>query len=407
MSGYYDVYEIQNQSNASNWFNITANRANSELGDKAETIISVLVSIFTVFSCSVISIVHVRNKELHTVSSFILLNSVLADLCSGVFSLSFSSWMLGKVLESDSLHDFLCKLAWTLDVFAKGWSAWAVFLVAIERYIAISNSMRQIITKRKAKNFVGLSIFLAVLFAVFPAAGWGLFEAGLRLLPPRQEKGICLLDRTVTGGRKAFFIYAVVFYCVQSLLPQASTVITLGLLSYLAWKVLRATERRNLSQFQSEQRSSTLLLLKSRGFKIIVAIIISGVIFVLPHLTVTLLMSTTPTTAHDRKVVKITAIVFSAHFAINSILYFFWLTSSRASWTPCLSFRQRLMQADSISSDGKNRGNIKAIERQRGSILQSLDVDKGNLLGTELSNCSYAVDPVKNDITEFHCFDGN
>ena len=218
-----------------------------------------------------------------------------------------------------------------MPLLNSGWSTWAVFLVAFDRYDAVVNCMRRKFKLKRAIVAVSCTVSLALLFAIFPATGFGKFETGLLLLP-KQKKGLCNMVNNRSGGTiyKAVLIYGVTYYAVMSYLPQLLTAIFLGIILFTAWKCNR--KRRRDAASQTPESSSPLLeLIKSKGFKFVVAIIVCKLICTIPFHTYNIGLATNAF-RFPLAIANVAEVLYNANFLMNSILYFFWLKSSTVQW---------------------------------------------------------------------------
>ena len=189
------------------------------------------------------------------------------------------------------------------------------------------NCMSRKFKLHRAIIAVSCTISLAVLFAIFPATGLGKFKAGLRPLP--NQKGMCSLANNF-GALKAVLIYGVTYYAVMSYLPQLLTAIFLGIILFTAWKCKR--KRRKDAASQTQESSSPLLeLIKSKGFKFVIAIIVCKLICTIPFHIHNIGIGTNAF-QYSLAIASATEVLYNANFLMNSILYFFWLKSSTVQW---------------------------------------------------------------------------
>ncbi|XP_065826923.1 tachykinin-like peptides receptor 86C [Oscarella lobularis] len=289
----------------------------------AKVALSLSVGLFTVIMCGLIFIVQIKRKGFREVSTFVLLNSIAADLVGGCCVIT-STFVIGQVFPNTPSYDGLCKFMVALSFFTGGWSAWAVFFVAFDRYDAVANGMRRKFSLKKAIICVIVSAFAAALFALFPLTGWGTFQTGLIVFPGQEKVGLCVPFTSWKGH--SLLIYGILYFTFKSYLPQFLTVISLSLLVAIAWRVLRAQRDRERTHGEENPNRSVITLLKSRGFKYIVAVIICKLICVMPEQT-SKLGATARTFRFPEKAYEAVEILGQANFVINSILYFLWLTS--------------------------------------------------------------------------------
>ncbi|XP_065826925.1 tachykinin-like peptides receptor 86C [Oscarella lobularis] len=289
----------------------------------AKVVLSLSVGIFTVIMCGLIFIVQIKRNGFREVSTFVLLNSIAADLVSGCCVIT-TTLVIGQVFPNTPSYDGLCKFMVALYYFTGGWSAWAVFFVAFDRYDAVANGMRRKFSLKKAIICVIVSAFAAALFALFPLTSWGTFQARLYVFPGQEKVGLCVPFTSWKGH--SLLIYGILYFTFKSYLPQFLTVISLSLLVVIAWRVLRAQRDRERTHGEENPNRSVITLLKSRGFKYIVAVIICKLICTMPVQTGQL-GTTARTFRFPEKAYYAVDILHEANFVINSILYFLWLTS--------------------------------------------------------------------------------
>ena len=325
MSGYEETFAFNfTEANSTNG---TGNTGRSVFTSTREALSFVVLCVgaLTIALCGLICTIQVRTQELHKVSNFVMLNSLIADLVSGVGSIVFIE-VAYRTFDYTTGNDTLCKVAFIVSLLSSGWSTWAVFLVAFDRYDAVVNCMSRKFKLNKAIVAVSCTISLAVLFAIFPATGLGKFEAGL--FPLRnQEKGLCNLFNSRLRERKAVVIYGAAYYAVMSYLPQLLTAIFLGIILFTAWKCNRK-KRRDATP---ESSSPLLELIKSKGFKFVIAIIVCKLICTIPFHIYNIGIAT-KSFRFPLAMARAAEVLFNANFATNSILYFFWLKSSTVQW---------------------------------------------------------------------------
>ena len=327
MSGYEETFAFNfTEANSTNG---TGNTGRSVFTSTREALSFVVLCVgaLTIALCGLICTIQVRTQELHKVSNFVMLNSLIADLVSGVASIMLIK-LAYRTFDYTTGNDALCKIAFIVSFLTSGWSTWAVFLVAFDRYDAVVNCMRRKFKLHRAIIALCCTISLAVLFAIFPATGLGKFEAGLFPLP--NQKGMCSLVNNRVGGTKAVVIYGVTYYAVMSYLPQILTAIFLGIILFTAWKCKRKRLRDAASQRQ-ESSSPLLELIKSKGFKFVIAIIVCKLICTIPFHIHNIGIGTNAF-RFPLAIASATEVLFNANFLMNSILYFFWLKSSTVQW---------------------------------------------------------------------------
>ncbi|XP_065826935.1 substance-K receptor-like [Oscarella lobularis] len=290
-------------------------------------VILLCLGALTILLCGLICTIQVRTQELHKVTSFVMLNSLTADLVSGVGSIMLINTAY-KTFDYTTGNDALCKIAFMVSLLTGGWSAWAVFLVAFDRYDAVVNCMSRKFKLHRAIIAVSCTISLAVLFAIFPVTGLGKFKSGLFPLP--NQKGRCRLVNNRLGSIKAAFIYGVTYYAVMSYLPLLLTAIFLGIILFTAWKCKRKRRRDAASQTQ-ESSSPLLELIKSKGFKFVIAIIVCKLICTIPFHIYNIGIGINAVRL-PVAIASATEVLYNANYLMNSILYFFWLKSSTVQW---------------------------------------------------------------------------
>ncbi|XP_065826947.1 tachykinin-like peptides receptor 86C [Oscarella lobularis] len=285
MSGYEETFAFNfTEANSTNG---TGNTGRSVFTSTREALSFVVLCVgaLTIALCGLICTIQVRTQELHKVSNFVMLNSLIADLVSGVASIMLIK-LAYRTFDYTTGNDALCKIAFIVSFLTSGWSTWAVFLVAFDRYDAVVNCMRRKFKLHRAIIALCCTISLAVLFAIFPATGLGKFEAGLFPLP--NQKGMCSLVNNRVGGTKAVVIYGVTYYAVMD----------------------------NIIYCLEVQKKETQRCGISEGFKFVIAIIVCKLICTIPfHI-------------HNIAIASATEVLFNANFLMNSILYFFWLKMS-------------------------------------------------------------------------------
>ena len=107
------------------------------------------------------------------------------------------------------------------------------------------------------------------------------------------------------------------YYSVTFYLPKVLTVIFLILLLAIAWRVSkRANERRRLSFQQNVGNSATVNLIRSRGFKFVVSIVVCKIVCVLPLQIFNLGVLAGVFDFHI-PVYNSTKVLYSANFGIN------------------------------------------------------------------------------------------
>ncbi|XP_065843555.1 pinopsin-like isoform X2 [Oscarella lobularis] len=325
-------------------FNFTFNDTLAENLWSARVILNLTVGIFTVTVCSLICAIQIKTRQFTTVSNIVLLNAIVADLFAGV-GILFFTFVAVHSFEAKPLFDNLCKWTWVLVFFTIGWSAWAVFFVAYDRYEAVARGMRRRMTFKKAIAGVSVTAFGAAAFAVFPPTGWGGFESGLMIIPPGGDRGLCLLHNSGFSHSNGLFIYGILFFSVSSYLPQLLTTISLILLLCTAWKIFRKGGRNEESA-----------LLRSRGFRFIIAVILCKLICVIPFQT-SLLGKAAQSFVIDESIDDSFEILYSTNFVINSSLYFLWLNSSngKVNLKCCCRKTAQMNDVEFVSANGRAR----------------------------------------------------
>ena len=341
---YYLLFSLLPRFKMGPIFNFTFNDTSAENRWTARVILNLSVGIFTVTVCGLICAIQIKTRQISTVSNIVLLNVIVADLFAGV-GIVFFAFIAAHFFEARPLYDNLCKWTWTLVFFTIGWSAWAVFFVAYDRYESVARGMRRRMTFKKAIAGVSVTVFGAAAFSVFPTTGWGGFESGLMIIPPGGDSGICLLHNSGFSHSNGLFIYGIVFFSVSSYLPQLLTAISLTLLLYTAWKVFRKGGRNEESA-----------LLKSRGFRFIIAVVLCKLICVIPFQT-SHLGKAAQSFVIDKKVDDAFEILYSTNFVINSVLYFLWLNSSneKVDLKFCCRKAARMNDVEIVSANGRAR----------------------------------------------------
>ncbi|XP_065835483.1 uncharacterized protein [Oscarella lobularis] len=291
-----------------------------------ERVFNISVAAFTILLCGFLFVLQILAKQYNSFSYMLMLNLIITDLFGGV-SIVTSATFITQKLTYTSSYNAGCKVAWFLYLFTTGWSGWAVLFVTFDRYYAIANSLKKY-SRKKAILCLCLSGLVVFAFPLLIVAGWSELEAGLVKLP-YQKIGICrLLGRN--GRSKYLLTFSATYYSVTFYLPKALTVIFLILLLAIAWKVSkRANERRRLNSRPNVENSATLSLLRSRGFKFIVAIVICKIVCVLPLQIFNLGFLAGAFDFHI-PAYRSTKILYSANFVINTVLYVFWLKDTNA-----------------------------------------------------------------------------
>ena len=289
-------------------------------------IFNVSVAAFTILLCGFLFVLQILAKQYNSFSYMLMLNLIVTDLFGGM-SIITSATFIYQTLTYISSNDAGCKLAWFLFFFTTGWSGWAVLFVTFDRYYAVANGLKRY-SRKKAIVCLGLSGLVTFAFPLLIVAGWSELKAGLIKLPNRKIGACLLVGKSITSKSVLAFIAA--YYSVTFYLPELLTVIFLILLLAIAWRVSkRANERRRLNSQPNVGNSATVNLIRSRGFKFIVAIVICKIICVLPLQIFNLGFLGGVFDFHIPVYVW-AKILYSANFVINTVLYVFWLKDTNA-----------------------------------------------------------------------------
>ncbi|XP_065835484.1 uncharacterized protein [Oscarella lobularis] len=283
------------------------------------------IGAFSVLMCGFLFARQLYARQFSNVSGLLMLNLILTDFFGGI-SCVLSSIFINRFLSDTPAYAAGCKSAWFIILLATGWSEWAVVFVTFDRYDAVANSLRRKFSKKKAIVCLSISSLIVFAFPLLVIAEWCSLQARVVRFSPFLKGGICILNSRNVNGSRDLLAFGAAYYTATFSLPTLLTTTFLILMLSFAW---RLSKRLNSRLGSSEQDSSdgaraTMKLLRSRGFRFVIGIIVCKIVSICP-LQIYNLGLLAETFEYNVAAYVASNILYSANFAVTSILYVVWL----------------------------------------------------------------------------------
>eukprot|EP00794_Sanderia_malayensis_P017301 gene17301-19033_t len=239
------------------------------MGNTGLTVVSWLVSFLAVVGNGVVFIVLCLSRRHFTVTKFLIINLVFADMCLGLYLFILTCASIdtaGEYYNSIVSWQYNggCDVVGFLAVFSSELSMLVLTTITIERYLAIvyAINLQKRLSMRQASIMIGCSWFISILLALLPLTGVNNYN----------EVAICLPFGTNSVFDKAYLGFVLSF---NSLLFM----IVLGCYSKIYYEVAGPNSKgRPPSQTNDNAIAKRIALLVFTDFACWLPIAIVGII---------------------------------------------------------------------------------------------------------------------------------
>ncbi|KAL8568244.1 hypothetical protein ACOMHN_027767 [Nucella lapillus] len=171
------------------------------------------ISLLAVLGNSLVILIIIKNRRMHTVTNIFIANLAVADVIIGLFSIPFQ--FQAALLQRWVLAHFMCNLAPMVQVISVNVSIFTLTVIALDRYIAVLHPFRAGCSPRSAAIIITvtwvLSIALSLPYALYFSVKYEPLE-GLGGTP------VCKL-RPPPHLMEMFVYYACFLVALQYLFP--------------------------------------------------------------------------------------------------------------------------------------------------------------------------------------------
>lgn len=295
-----------------------------------------VLAVTTVVFCGIVVSAQLRSwKKLSDLSNLVVFHAVVADLMNGISHLA-GTWVMGKPVAISSFHEVFCPVMWVMTLSAYGWSTWSAFFIAYERFESVTRPFSRKLTLRRS---FAIAVAMWMGNIVVASVGFtGVIEKPGLFRLPDNKTAICLFFRDSDWATREK-VYTVGYYTAIAFIPLSLTAYFFVRVLLGAWRVLGASDTEvnsgNVLGIQAAQRRHVKRLLRSKGFRCIMAIIASHILLAFPFHTVNVIYVINRSLGS--KTTRPFLFMYSALFVVNSILYVYWLETLRSqlAWLLC------------------------------------------------------------------------
>ncbi|XP_070176105.1 substance-P receptor-like [Littorina saxatilis] len=129
------------------------------------------ISLLAVLGNSLVIVIIVRNRRMHTVTNIFIANLAVADVIIGMFSIPFQ--FQAALLQRWVLADFMCSLAPMVQVISVNVSIFTLTVIAMDRYIAVLHPFRAGCSPKSAAIIITVTWVLAIVLSLpYPMYYW-------------------------------------------------------------------------------------------------------------------------------------------------------------------------------------------------------------------------------------------
>jgi hypothetical protein len=295
-----------------------------------------VLALITVVFCGSVASAQLKSwKKLGDLSNLVVFHAVAADLMNGISHL-LGLWILGKPVAIMSSNEVLCQITSLMTLSAIGWSSWSTFFIAYERFESVTRPFSRKLTLRRS---FAIAVAMWMGNIVVASVGFtGVIEKPGLFRLPDNKTAICLFFRDSDWATREK-VYTVGYYTAIAFIPLSLTAYFFVRVLLGAWRVLGASDTEvnsgNVLGIQAAQRRHVKRLLRSKGFRCIMAIIASHILLAFPFHTVNVIYVINRSLGS--KTMRPFLFMYSALFVVNSILYVYWLETLRSqlAWLLC------------------------------------------------------------------------
>ena len=341
-------------------------------------LIVLIPSCIIILTCLCVLVVLLKLPELRDITNALIINSALADLLRGFIGL-LNTYLYIRPLPANDVNYVLCKIFLFSHLFQGLWSSWSMSILAYDRYDLLAHPLRRTLRAKR------LAIILAILFVfdVFlcstPFLGWS--EYLFYRLPSNPDLVKCRLSQQETNT--ADWAFLPTFDVCAYIIPFVVTIVIYGKMIMLVVSHIRKrqetlrlnaasrsrlqstrantntntntntnltqefsnTEAVQMRELQTngshaalqadkstnvEHTSTPLLIIKSKAFRLVIAVTASNILLTLPFIFVVqfekfrvIVIKVFPDVMKS-----VLMAVYHCNFVINSIIYIFWVQNA-------------------------------------------------------------------------------
>ena len=297
-------------SNSTVLLNSTFNETQpTTLGSAQFAIIIPTVVQFILSSIALAAIV--RIPALRKGENLFLTNLVIADLIAVFIGICLTVLSFSDVDSEIKVvvHAIVCKTFQAIWHFQFFWSMWGPVLIAYNRYSMVAHPFRPSITTRKAAIAIAFTCAVRLFIASLPFYTWAKYS--FRYIP---MKGVytCEIDHK---DFKKYLSFRIFYHGISYAVPVTLTAICFVMILQSVRAIQRNASVRSSSAVPS--------IVNSKTFWYVVVVVSTNAILPAPYIIGLFLLHV--------DLVAVGFIILRINFAINSVLYVFWVkTVSRS-----------------------------------------------------------------------------
>ncbi|KAG5669030.1 hypothetical protein PVAND_016932 [Polypedilum vanderplanki] len=288
--------------------------------DKIYTIIEIIVSIFAVFSNSLVISAFFIERNLKTrIHKFILSLSII-DLIAGIIAIPAATFFDDELFKGR----LICLSIISTYIILVTISKWIVVAIAVNCFWAIVYPLHYFAYNEKVpvKVPIGLSCIIGLIIGILPVAGWN-----------RKDSDECKFFSIISQT------YIYFYYSTASLIPSAILIILYGLVIYEIHKSKSRRTNRNSDDttiIRVNSNSSSEISAISKLMSVVLIFIICWT----PINFINLAKTVSPSFEVYRPMQQTSVIIAHIGLSMNPILYSYRLKEIRNAIIKIFSKRQ-------------------------------------------------------------------
>ena len=233
-----------------------------------------------VFGISIfIVIVLLRRRRMRDVSNIMIANAAMGDAFSAVV-LMMSEYVVTVNHTAEHIQG-ICASFNYFFFFQYVYSSWSAAWLAFERYDLIANNVSRRLTVKKTLILILSTFIVSAVFPAMKVLGWD---------PIRFYKTpygySCKHFRTADNAANKF--YLPLLYLINYLVPLGIVIVSFSCVIRIVIQHVRSRKRRRAMRNNEEGGFSSLDVIRTRAFIIIVSLIVTNVVLTAPTVIITL-----------------------------------------------------------------------------------------------------------------------